>query len=350
MVRLVLNDFTSVAQMDLSGAFITEVLDLSYDVVANFYCTVADMSNVFQFQTDSRVVGGVSDPSMVFFVHLFDSSAGHFDASTTPSSLFVGADCHWPMDGSGPSAVPLLSNPGNAVVTDVVAYDAETKIKSASPAYAGWSSDPMGAYSMHDMGVISEYQRYLACKLFNTAYGTEMFTNTLQMNADLNKKLGTYVSSYAQSSGNVVLKQLLKVATTANSLSIDKLVQYQWEPTGDIYLGLPSSYTSNDNLTRELMEQMEASAPERFNNIQGNTAPQGLPFKPLDTIEYQVTIKAANGQNDLTGVGAINDRVYKIVLNIMADGTTVNSSESSGVAVTSPVTPINVIMNTVPPV
>ena len=316
-IVMILTDLSSTVIMDTSGTLLHETLSITGDVVANFYTTVTDMSNVFQFETESEVIGGVNDPSMNFFVHLFDSSANHQD-----NTQFSGADCYWTTD---PQGLPLLRNPGNAIVTSII--NSDTGFRDAN-----------GPYTMNNVNVVSEYDRYLALKLFNTSYGTELFTNIHAMNASLNNVL-------IAGSGNVVLNSLLSVATTRNSQSVAELVRYDFSANGvmNTVLGLPSSYTSADNLTRELMRQMETQQPDRFAYTQHTISPQGLPFFAGDSIEYSVIIKACPGQEQLTGVVPIPDRTYTIKINIMADRTYINSINPSLTQGQS----LNIIPNTI---
>ena len=47
---------------------------------------------------------------------------------------------------------------------------------------------------------------------------------------------------------------------------------------------------------------------------------QAMPLVDGDTISFKVTLKAATGQHNLTGVSAIGDRTYKIKL-VLGSGT-----------------------------
>lgn len=309
-ISLVLSDFQSSVTMDVSGQLYSEVENLpAYDATANFYCTVSNMSNVFQYQTESESFATTADLSMVFFVNLFTQSGVKFsDASGV----------YWPKD---PSGNPLLGNPGNAVVEVATAVG---------------SGDANGAYLNSNMNITSDYIRYLALKLFNTQYGTDLFVNVDDMTQNLKTKM-KFVQPYVgwtpvTTVGNTIMTALSKASTYAPQ-PYSNMVNYTWTDSDSVshtIKGLPSSDNTDANLTRSLMAQIETMQPARFANIQSTIAPQGLPFVAGDTISYTMTMNAADGQEELTGVSPIPPRTYRIVLNILADETAVNTIDSNG--------------------
>jgi hypothetical protein len=71
------------------------------------------------------------------------------------------------------------------------------------------------------------------------------------------------------------------------------------------------------NIVRSIMDQISAGDPQRFNNLDSstnNTLIRSVPFMVNDTLNFTLTIKAAAGQNTLTNVALIPDRVYLISL------------------------------------
>jgi hypothetical protein len=82
------------------------------------------------------------------------------------------------------------------------------------------------------------------------------------------------------------------------------------------------NYTENDNITRELFQQIITSQDARFQNVevdQYNQAP--IPFIDGDSISFKFTINPAVDQEKVTGVAPFGARVYRIRLNIVNSGT-----------------------------
>ena len=63
-----------------------------------------------------------------------------------------------------------------------------------------------------------------------------------------------------------------------------------------------------------------ATAPDRLNDIlaadvaDNNANRNAIPFIDGDSINFHVTVKAPTGQHNLTGIAAIPDRVYRVML------------------------------------
>ena len=93
------------------------------------------------------------------------------------------------------------------------------------------------------------------------------------------------------------------------------------------YAQQPMNNSDSDrNFSRQLLEQIINNDRDRLisdasaGTIDASNEIQAIPLVDGDTISFKVTLKAAAGQHNLTGVSAIGDRTYKIKL-ILGNGT-----------------------------
>ena len=83
--------------------------------------------------------------------------------------------------------------------------------------------------------------------------------------------------------------------------------------------------TTNDNIGRELLQQMLYFNPERFAYLTPDiNRLSSLPILNGDNISFNYTVNPAPNQNQLTGVPPISGRVYKIKI-IVDDGSHINT-------------------------
>ena len=210
-------------------------------------------------------------------VFRFQTDASDVDqvADGTDTLYYVKMD-QWP-------ATAIL-NPAHAMMDH---SDSENAIATA---------DSNGTYADNRMLVKHDFVRYLALKLFNTYQGVDLFSNEDAMKEDLAAK---GAAAWVSISGD------LHSADSASPM------------TNDI---------SNNNFSRQLLEQIINNDRDRLvsdasaGTIDASNEIQAIPLVDGDTISFKVTLKAAAGQHNLTGVSAIGDRTYKIKL-ILGNGT-----------------------------
>ena len=146
MTDFVLTKFISSFTMGVSGeiySLAAPALDVS--ATAILHVTVAQMKATFKFQTDASNVNDVSASDLKYYVY----------ASEFP--------------GRNPSEAKMDEEPGtaNAILTK--------------------GSDNVN-YATGVMRVEDDYVRYLALRLFNTAYGVDLFSNVDALISDLSTK------------------------------------------------------------------------------------------------------------------------------------------------------------------
>ena len=164
---------------------------------------------------------------------------------------------------------------------------------------ATYGSD--GTTQLSDLSPSADYERHLAEKLFGTHFGVDLFTNEASIKSTL----------ISDVSGSV--QTVLNAAATKTN-----------------------SDTTDANLCRELMMQIFNENKERFADISNTDGIQSLPIEVNDTISFRIVVKAASGQEDVTGLTditrvsgeAINfddedlttlDKVYRIKFVVVAD-------------------------------
>ena len=251
--------FTLGVSGELAGAA-PEAIDAS--ATAIYHVNLAEMKNVFRFQTDSFDVNDISDSDIKYFVFS--------DASNWPANLVI-----------NPANADMSNNPifatGNGVTAD------KNKVK-------------------HD------FVRYLALKLFNTPYGVDLFSNETALLNDLVTKGNTAHAAIKTS--------LDAVNTTSIDLSANPLYQGLRYATNGL--------TGVTNFSRELLRQMAFSVPARFATTSDVSGVQSIPFEADDSINFKVIISPAAGQQALTNVaGPFNARSYQIKLILKAEAANV---------------------------
>ena len=149
-------------------------------------------------------------------------------------------------------------------------------------------------YGNNKMSVMHDFVRYLALRLFNTHYATDLFSNETELITDLS------VNGQDTLWADISLA-LSNAGTEAAPLS--------------------DADASNNNLTRELLKQLAATDAGKLrlqNDISGisDVSAVAVPLYDGDTINFKITVKPHPDQHNLTGLGAnaIEDRVYRVVL------------------------------------
>lgn len=204
-------------------------------------------------------------------VFQFQTDASDADQITNDSDTqyYVKMD-RWPAAG--------ILNPVHAMMDDTA---------SENPIASG---DSNGTYVDNRMLVKHDFVRYLALKLFNTYQGVDLFSNEDAMKEDL----------------------AAKGAAAWASISGDLHYAYDQQPM--------NNSESDRNFSRQLLEQIINNDRDRLisdasaGTIDASNVVQAIPLVDGDTISFKLTLKAATGQHNLTGVSAIGDRTYKIKL------------------------------------
>ena len=165
-----------------------------------------------------------------------------------------------------------------------------------------------------EMLVKHDFIRYLALKLFNTAMGTDLFSNEGALLNDLNTKGLTAWNDISGGIWEYATTKTTRGGIDGMNLLID---------LSSNQLCTTDHFTSNTNLCRELYQQLifTSSGRSRFQNVvlDGNNQ-SSIPFIAGDSISFLYTIIPASGQNTVTGVSAFGGRSYKIKLQIVSNG------------------------------
>lgn len=277
MVNFVLDFLSSNVTMETAGNIQSvPVPTLDVSAVAIFEVSLDAMKAVFQYQTDAEDL-----------------------VNEEPSDLKYQIDmASWPE-----------LNPANAMMDHTLSLD-PIAISNAS-----------GNYANDKMLLAHDYVRYLALRLFNTHHGVDLFSNELELLTDLRTICG---SGEEGRTWYDVVARLTAVSKTGDHAGL--------EGESDKYM--TNATDSSDNLCKVLFEQMMSTQKARFADIDG-TADNGfrpIPFAADDSIEFKLTINAAEGQEELTGVDAIPARSYAIKL-VIVDGEPSNTEVAANESV-----------------
>jgi len=283
-IDFVLDGFSAAYTLSQSATMFegTSLAFTDASATAVFYVSQTDMQNVFKFESDSFDINDLSASDIRYFTYMENWPAG------------------------------LVINPVNAMLDKSGSANAITQV-----------GIPNKMLVKHD------FIRYLALKLFNTPSGVDLFNNENELIAHLND-MGN--SSYQ----NDISGSLWKYATNA-STAIDN-TNFILDASSNVKC-TTDHLTSNDNICRELFNQILYANKSRFSDISLNTlGVRSLPILTGDSISYRFTVFPKAGQNDITGVAAFGGRSYRIKLLVVADATgentTVDNTELSTANVT----------------
>jgi hypothetical protein len=260
MVNFVLNYLNSTVQLDASATIFAEPAPgLDASGIAILEISLADMTDMFKYQTDSNDVIDLSSSDIKYYVD----------------------ETKWPD-----------LNPANAMMDHA---DSNGRI-----ATNGSSGDPLAS---NKQMVCHDYVRYLALKLFNTHFGVDLFQNEFEILGDIRSNCGSGVSGNTWYDVTEKITAVGLAGTHEGIAGPDDVGAYMTNDTAD-----------NSNLCRVLMTQMLSSAPARFANISDDGNAKSLPFQEGDTISFKLIIQAHAEQHLATGVDEIGDRSYEIRL------------------------------------
>jgi hypothetical protein len=265
--NFVLEQFTSSINL-LEAQMQAGESPVQYDVSATgvFNIDIEDAKKIFRFSSNDW---DISNNIPIGSLHYY------LDASKWPTTLTLNpANAMMDQIGLGPSAGAITHN----------------------------NKDRQELLIKHD------FIRYLALRLFNTPLGADLFSNQSEMLNDLTAKGELHWQ-------NDISANLWKYDVTTSTLEEDG-VQFIIDGSSNQFC-TTDNYTANDNITRELFQQIVKAQRSRFENVtldQFNQAP--IPFIHGDSISYKFTINPAANQETLTGVPSFGARVYRIQLNI----------------------------------
>ena len=259
MVNFVLTGLNQEFTLGVSGEIASAAVPtLDVSCIALYEVKLSDMKNVFKFESDAFDVNNVTADDIKYYVYMNQ----------------------WPAD--------LSLNPANAhhlATSPILANSADVLEKKN--------------FVKHD------FVRYLALRLFNTAYGVDLFSNESELLSDL-------VTKGATAAGNII--------TALNAVNQSSAAN------GSI----PNKYstnalTSTSNFSRELLLQLantEAGRARLYSAVQDASGVISIPFVADDTISFKVSINAATDQHNLTQrPTAIETRTYQVKLVLKASPT-----------------------------
>jgi len=271
-VNFVLSHLDANLQMDLSGALDASSIAVPTDISATavFQIGLTALKNTFKFQSDALDINDVSGSDVKYYVY--------------------------------PSSFPTGVNVAHAML-------------QSGQGYAVGATGALGSGYEDDRCLLKhDFVRYLALRLFNTVHGVDLFSNETAL---LENIVGH---------GHTI-KTGINTKLTNIGVSGEDTVDLSGS-TGSKYL--TNATTGSKNLGRIIMQQLAASAPARFStDISNSNAIQSMPFQVDDALYFKVTVKAAANQNDLTGVGTIEDRVYHIKLLVKGNPSNVEVTDSA---------------------
>ena len=284
-INFVLEAFTTSVQLDICGNLYSEAFPtLDVSATSIIFVDRAWMKSIFKYRTDAEDVidASLTDIKYFTFSNEWDQLAN--DVNDATNSLNP-ANAQMHISGS----LGLSYNLGNEIST--------TNAQAVT-------------YPDNKRMVCHDFTRYLALKLFNTAYGVDLFNNEAQLLQNIRTICG-----YSNVDGALkqISNKLYAVDTSNASISLDPVSQYRCTTNGDVGI---------NNICRVLMSQMIKADPNRFSNInadQGAFDIRSLPFQEGDTIEYKLTIYPADNQHQLTGVPPIEARSYRVIMYMTDD-------------------------------
>ena len=257
MVNFVLGHLDDNLFMDLSGSMEAASVSIAdASACAVFQLNVADLKNVFKFQSDAFDVENAAATDVKYYVN------------------------H--------AAWPIGVNVAHAMMQGTAATGA-----SGAMTAEGGSYDDNRNLLKHD------FVRYLSKKLFNTIFGVDLFQNE-------NELLANIVGHGDAIKGRIVTKlATVGVDGSDNQLSGDAGSKH-----------FTNAVTDSKNLCRVIMLQLASTQAgrERFKTMDASSGIQSVPFEENDALYFKVTVKAANDQHLLTNVSLIDERTYNIKL------------------------------------
>lgn len=279
-MNFVLSDLSSAVTLTQTGNLTSQVLSISGDAVAVFLVKTSEIKKVFQFETDAINVNDLSAQDMKFYV----------DMSSWPSALN-----------------PL--NPANAMM-DVPVY--------SSGAISAISKISGAAYDHNKALVKHDFIRYIAQKMFNTYQAVDLFNNQLGVIQNIETVCDGSDAGHSWYDISAALYSVSTNGTNPGLLVDNNGLKYMTTAT-----------ITPDNLSRELFLQIVGNQPDRLtanadgsSRVLGSADRQDMLFYDGDTINFNLTISPAAGQETVSGLSNISpipSRTYVIKLLLISD-------------------------------
>ena len=279
-LNFVLTDLSASVTLSQTANLTSNVLSISGDAIAVLYVKTTDMQQVFQFETDAINVNDLSAQDMKFYVNM----------ESWPATLN-----------------PL--NPANAMMdTDY-----------SSGAISVFSKLSGDKYDRNKQLVKHDFIRYIAQKMFNTYQAVDLFNNQLAVIQNIETVCDGSGNGHAWHDISSALYSVDMTNGTNSGLLVDN--------NGNKYM--TTATTTPDNLSRELFLQIVGNQPNRLtanpdgsSRVLGSADRQNMLFYDGDTINFNVTINAASGQESvsgLSGISPIPPRTYVIKLIMVSN-------------------------------
>jgi hypothetical protein len=279
-LNFVLTDLSSAVTLTQTGNLTSQVLSISGDAVAVFLVKTSEIKKVFQFETDAINVNDLSAQDMKFYV----------DMTSWPAELN-----------------PL--NPANAMM-DVPVY--------SSGAISTISKISGAAYDHNKALVKHDFIRYIAKRMFNTFQAVDLFNNQLGVIQNIETVCDGSVDGHSWYDISAALYSVSTNGTNPGLLVDNNGLKY-----------MTTASVTPDNLSRELFLQIVGNQPNRLtanpdgsSRVLGSADRQDMLFYDGDTINFNLTINAAAGQetvSGLTNISPIPPRTYVIKLLLVSD-------------------------------
>ena len=274
MVNFVLNHLDDTLIMDASGAM--EAASVSVpdaSACAVFQLNVADLKNVFKYQSDAFDVENAAGTDVKYYVY--------------------------------PASWPIGVNVAHAMLQGEYATDA-----------TGAMSADGGSYDDNRNLLKHDFVRYLSKRLFNTIFGVDLFNNEDELLADI-------VGHGHAIKGRITTK-LATVGVDGSDNDLSGIASGKH---------FTNAVTDSKNLCRVIMLQLASTQAgrERFKSMDNSGSIQSVPFVDGDSLYFKVTVRAATGQHLLTNLAdPIEDRTYNIrlLLKTSANNTAVTDSSA----------------------
>ena len=270
---------------------------------------VADVRDIFQFSTNSVDLTDISSEDMYFFVDA--NKFRDLPVSTDAYNVAVNGS---PVPGSLTDEL-LVDQIGRAYVHDPKhpdgakpkqGIDFENDVKS-------------NAYTVDNKGMIKDLFRDLANQMFNTQYGVDIFSNE----TDLCNNVYTSTSDLLKPSGAI-----WEALNDASGLHYELETPNQEANIGQI---LFENIVTNDVERLQTLDSNDYVSTQDM-NTDNNAAGDGaaaqnnsemrmykMPFIVGDSIRFHLTYKYHEDQSAVVGAaGAYEDRIYEVILNIVA--------------------------------
>jgi len=209
---------------------------------------------------------------------------------------------------SWPSALNPL-NPANAMM-DVPVY--------SSGAISSISKISGAAYDHNKALVKHDFIRYIAQRMFNTYQAVDLFNNQLGVIQNIETVCDGSANGHSWYDISAALHSVSTNGTNPGLLVDNNGLKYMTVAT-----------TTPDNLTRELFLQVVGNQPDRLtanadgsSRVLGSADRQDMLFYDGDTINFNLTISPAAGQetvSGLTNISPIPSRTYVIKLLLISD-------------------------------